>query len=98
MKKRNQDDKEPITVEQFMIFDQSVSPEERLWLAVIEMTFWDAKECAKKLRASYTAGTRVRDDIMRDASSAWFGEICQFVNIDHSFVLAQLNRIMATEN
>lgn len=62
------------------------SPEEKLWLAVLEQACWDAQEAvrfSKMRKKGYKARAReLRDSVQVDLSDEWFDEVCQSAGLD----------------
>jgi hypothetical protein len=84
------------SVEAFLIQDKSLAPEERLWVAVIEQTFWDAAQIALRFNCVKNSpiALKERNALLRDIYSPWFEEVCQFASLDVDFARNKLNDML----
>jgi len=68
--------------------DKDYSPEDILWLAVVEQTVWDAHEVARK------DNVHTRRMLLRDIHTDWFDEVCQRAGLSSAYVIARITSIV----
>lgn len=77
-----------------------MTPEKKLWLAVILKTIDDAREIRRKINiAKYpnelTFLAKERRIILDEVKSEWFEEICDYADFSHHWMVEEINSIFA---
>ena len=81
-------------------FERDFSPEERLWLAVVEQAVWDSQQIKIAIdRGFMPVGVRsMRSALLSDIEGEWFDTVCQNAGLSTSSIISRIKCIIALKN